>query len=67
MYTVHAAQADQSGGSLPFISMGQIWLSPLNFEELVGKLLPAASGVCRLQANNYQLDVTYSAAALAGL
>lgn len=64
---IHAAQADKSSGSLPFLSVGQNWLSPPNFETLVVKLWPAAPGVFRLQATNNELDVTYSAAALAGL
>lgn len=54
----HAAQADNgSGGGSPN------WFSPPNHEALVGKLLPAAPGVTRLQGTN--LDATYSAAAIA--
>lgn len=35
---VHAAQADNRGGSLPFLSKEQNRLSPPNYEALVGKL-----------------------------
>lgn len=47
--------------------MGQNWFSPPNYEALVGKLRPAAPGVSRLRGTNNELDVTYSAAALASL
>lgn len=45
----HTTQADNSSGSL---SMGQHWISPPNYEALVGKTWPAAPGVSRLQGIN---------------
>lgn len=47
--------------------MRQNWFSPPNYEALVGRLRPAAPGVSKLQGANNELDVTYSAAALASL
>lgn len=49
------------------LSMGQNCFSPPNYEALVDKLWPAAPGVSKLQGTNNELNVTYSAAALASL
>lgn len=58
-YYILATEPDNSGGSSPFL--------PPNYEALVGKLWPAAPGLSRLQGTDNELDVTYSAAALASL